>query len=388
MFLGDHQDVFFGDFGPAWETLRKIILAAVRKYSISDSLPELVSEVVDITADQLIKDGKPFNANDYVYLIVYNIIASSAFGQRYEMDDPEFLQIREINDKINEIVGNLPSDYMPLLKYFYRKEELKFKDLQGQVQAVYRKKLFEHKASYQKGKIRDFTDAVLAAREEAEDEGLDKAEHLSDGNMTLLLQDFFDAGTDTTAMTCTWMLLFACQYQDVQKRIQAEIDENIGSRPPCQNDRMTCPYICSTITEILRYRPVIDSSLEHKTTCDTELGGYKFPKDTNFVFNIRTHQFNETIWENPEKFSPERFLDSNGQLSKARLTGYLPFGLGRRACPGEKLAIADVFLIMTRLFQRFSFELENGPGSASLEPIADGFFNFTEKFNLVIKKRL
>ncbi len=75
-------------------------------------------------------------------------------------------------------------------------------------------------------------------------------------------------------------------------------------------------------------------------------------------------------WNNPREFRPERFLE-NGKYLALRPTAFIPFGTGRRKCLGEKLAINDLFLVLVRFLQstnEYEIALEDGPGSADLEP--------------------
>ena len=77
------------------------------------------------------------------------------------------------------------------------------------------------------------------------------------------------------------------------------------------------------------------------------------------------------VFSDPEKFKPERFLEPNGQYVSSRPNGFIPFGMGRRACLGEKLALADLFLIVVNLLQMtsgYEFVLPDGSGSGDLVP--------------------
>ena len=177
-------------------------------------------------------------------------------------------------------------------------------------------------------------------------------------------------------------------YPEMQRRMRKEVEEQIGDRIPVQNDKQNCHYISAFISECLRHRIVAPMVLPHKTICDVEisklnyfnlvinnnfyiLGGHKIPKDTTVSLHTYGIMHDPNIFEDPETFKPERFLELNGKYISSRPNGFIPFGMGRRVCPGEKLALADLFLIVTNLLQRtsgYEFALPNGPGSGNLVP--------------------
>jgi cytochrome P450 len=121
---------------------------------------------------------------------------------------------------------------------------------------------------------------------------------------------------------------------------------------------------------------------------DAELGGYKIPKNTRIIFNLYAQNNDPKYWKNPEKFDPNRFLDENGVLKKGKIASFVTFGLGRRGCPGEKIALENAFLMITRLMQNIRIELETGDYSADLIPINIllGFFPKNYKIRCFSRK--
>ena len=98
---------------------------------------------------------------------------------------------------------------------------------------------------------------------------------------------------------------------------------------------------------------------------------------------------NPEVFDSPETFKPERFLDSKGHYLSIRHPGFIPFGMGRRVCLGEKLALADLFLIITNLLQStsgYEFVLPDGPGSASLSPEPDSPLCHPHQYKIMLKK--
>ena len=185
----------------------------------------------------------------------------------------------------------------------------------------------------------------------------------------MVVNDLFIAGTDTTQTTMRWALLMLANDQTLQQKIFEEISGNIGERFPTQEDKNLLSLTNAFLLEVLRFRPPSPVGVDHMTGIDTELCGYKLPKNTTVVFNLYEQNNDPKYWTNPEKFEPKRFLDSNGKLKRGRFPSFTTFGLGRRNCPGEKLALINALLMITRLVQRMKIELLTGAGTANVVPV-------------------
>ncbi|CAG2229040.1 CYP2U1 [Mytilus edulis] len=222
----------------------------------------------------------------------------------------------------------------------------------------------EHRDSFDPENIRDFIDMYL----EAEKDEIERTSSLNPGGLFSTIADLFAAGTDTTATTLDWSLLYMIQYPDVQKRCQEEITKFIGAgRMVRISDRRRLPYTEATIMEIQRLSNIALFAVPHVSVCDTTINGYKIPKNTIIIPSLVSVHLDETIWTDPTEFNPGRFLNQNNEIINKEYL--MPFSLGPRSCPGESLARTELFLIFSNLLQRFEFSKVDSSDILSFEGI-------------------
>lgn len=392
---GKGIDVMFTDYGPVWVSLRRVAHAGVRKLAASDKLAYMVRDSVDNTVALILKNegtDKAFSPFNYIYLSVYNIIARSAFGKRYSLDDPEFIYIKNSFDYFRHNVNSLTLiDRLPIIKPFYYKTFNKVSQTLLSLSNTITRKYREHLTDNQKGVIRDFCDGLIEAKEEAIAEVKESAPHLSDNNLSFVIFNLFFAGSDTSNYMMRWIILLMANNLEMQTKLRDEIETVIGDRVALLEDRMKCHYVNAFISECLRFRPVAPISLSHAAMCDAKIGNYFVPKGCFVAPLIWTLHSSKQYWTKPEEFDPTRFLQSDGQFIKAKIPYYIPFSTGRRICLGEKLALADLFLITVRLLQKtadYMFVLPDGEGSADLEPDSNVLFLCTPNpFEVILRKK-
>lgn len=166
---------------------------------------------------------------------------------------------------------------------------------------------------------------------------------------TLLL-----AGTDTSSNTMEWALSLLLNNPQVLHKAQMEIDTVIGNdRYIDESDLVRLPYLHCIINETLRMYPVAPILPPRESSADTIVGGYHVPKNTWLTLNIWAIQNDPNIWPDPRKFRPERFENVKGERMDYQ---FIPFGSGRRACPGEGLAMRIIGLTLGSLIQCFEWE--------------------------------
>ncbi|MPC51246.1 Cytochrome P450 2D15 [Portunus trituberculatus] len=168
--------------------------------------------------------------------------------------------------------------------------------------------------------------------------------------------DLFVAGMETTSSTLTTAVYLMAKHQDVQRRVQEELDEVVGrDRLPSFSDMERLPYVQATIHEVQRIFSLAKFALPHMTSEDCKLGGYDIPKGTWLMANLDDALKNSEYWKNAREFDPQNFLDEDGKYK--RNSAFMPFGVGKRTCAGEPMARLELFLFFTHLFQRFTFTL-------------------------------
>ncbi|XP_023372804.1 cytochrome P450 2U1 isoform X2 [Otolemur garnettii] len=180
-------------------------------------------------------------------------------------------------------------------------------------------------------------------------------------------------------------LCFGQRFDYTNKKVHEEIERVIGpNRAPSLTDKAQMPYTEATIMEVQRLTVVVPLAIPHMTSERTVLQGYNIPKGTMILPNLWSVHRDPAIWEKPEDFYPNRFLDDQGQLIKKET--FIPFGIGKRVCMGEQLAKMELFLMFVSLMQSFTFALPKN----SEKPILTGRFGLTlapHPFNIIISKR-
>ena len=160
------------------------------------------------------------------------------------------------------------------------------------------------------------------------------------------------AGQETTSNTLAWMVIYLMTNPKAQESLQLELTKVVGSdRIVTLDDKMNLPYVNAVVAETQRLCNLLPSNVPHRLTEDVNFHGYSLKADTIVIPQISSVLYDETIFPEPLKFKPERFLDSAGKFqTKPEL---IPFSVGKRACLGEGLARLELYLFAANLFNQF-----------------------------------
>uniref|UniRef100_A0A8C3G0K7 Cytochrome P450 2K1-like n=1 Tax=Cyclopterus lumpus TaxID=8103 RepID=A0A8C3G0K7_CYCLU len=208
---------------------------------------------------------------------------------------------------------------------------------------------------------RGFVDSFLVKKQNLEESGNTNS-HFHNENLLVTVLNLFAAGTDTTATTLRWGLLFMAKYPKIQGK---EINRVIGSRQAQVEDRKNLPYTDAVIHETQRMGNIVPMSLPHQTSQDVTFQGHFIEKGTTVIPLLTSVLSDESEWEEPHSFHPAHFLDKDGKFLKR--DAFMPFSAGRRACLGESLAKMELFIFFTTLMQQFRFTAPPGVSEEELD---------------------
>ncbi|NWR87050.1 CP2DH protein, partial [Furnarius figulus] len=347
--------IVFARYGHVWKEIRKFTLSTLRNFGMGKkSLEERVVEEAGFLCSAIkSEEGRSFDIHFPVNKAVCNVICTIVFGERFNYNDETFNKLLHLfENSLKEETGLFPQllNVVPIL---VRIPGLPQKVFQAQKAFMdYIDVLIDkHMETWNPAYTRDLTDAFL---KEMEKDKAAKENGFHSNNLRLVTGDLFGAGSETTTTTLRWALLYMLLHPEIQSKVQAEIDNVIGrERSPTMKDQMSMPYTNAVIHEAQRYGDIVPVGIPHLTYRDTELQGFFIPKGTTVITNLSSVLKDETVWEKPNEFYPEHFLDANGQFVKPE--AFLPFSAGRRACPGELLARMELFIFFTTLLQKFTF---------------------------------
>ncbi|XP_066387054.1 dolabradiene monooxygenase-like [Miscanthus floridulus] len=185
---------------------------------------------------------------------------------------------------------------------------------------------------------------------------------LTDDIVMALMFDLFGAGSDTSSTALTWCMTELIRYPATMAKAQAEVWEAFKGKTTITEDDLTranLSYLKLVLKEALRLHCPVPLLIPRKCRETCQVMGYDIPKGTCVFVNVWAICRDAKYWEDAEEFKPERFEDTNLDY-KGTCYEYLPFGSGRRMCPGANLGVANMELALASLLYHFDWKLPSG----------------------------
>ncbi|XP_073107967.1 cytochrome P450 81Q32-like [Elaeis guineensis] len=350
-------------YGPYWRNLRRITTIELLSTHRLQSLTDIRANEVQAMVRQLFRDWKASSAEGFtkvelksrLFALSLNVLTRMITGKRYygeeeEEASEEARRFRELVEEGSSLIGasNL-SDFLPVLRWV---------DYQG---------VNKRLVTVQKGRDEFMQRLIDEHRSKSREEGVEKKtmmgvllslqktdpEYYTDEMIKSLGVGLLAAGTDTSSDTVEWAMSLLLNNPQTLKKAREEIDAHVGNGRLLEEvDISNLPYLQCVITETLRMYPAAPLLLPHESSQECSVGGFHIPRGMMLLVNAYAVHRDPKVWEEPTKFMPERFEGGKGGGGKLMI----PFGMGRRRCPGEGLAMRVVGLALGALIQCFEWK--------------------------------
>ncbi|GJN36563.1 hypothetical protein PR202_gb25437 [Eleusine coracana subsp. coracana] len=356
IFCYDNLDVALAPYGAYWRMLRKLCMMELLSGKIVRKLApvrnyETLSLIRKIHVGS--KCNEAVNLGKLLVSCANTITSKAAFGQvcSGELQD-QFLSAMDMGLKISG--GMSFVDLFPSMQFVDVLIGARRRAWQArrQLDVVFDKIIAQCEA--QRGD--DLVSVLLRIRDKGE---LEFPFDIT--NIKAIIGDMFTAGTETTSSAAEWVMSELMKNPDVMAKAQDEVRRVFGNKSAHDHENLIdeLPYLKMVIKEGMRLHPVVPLLVPHlcRETCD--IGGFEVVQGTRVMVNTWAMARNPEHWHDGEKFWPERFEDGKTDYKASRFD-YLPFGAGRRRCPGDTFGLTVLELIVARLLYYFDWSLPNG----------------------------
>ncbi|XP_031251523.1 geraniol 8-hydroxylase-like [Pistacia vera] len=381
--LAHRHDDFSMAWLPAsteWRTLRKIsnsnIFTTQKLDANQDLRRKKVLQLISYVQESC-DASRAIDIGRAAFTTTLNLISNTIFS--VDLADPKSEFSREFRELVWSIMveAGKPNvaDYFPVLKKI---------DPQG----------IKRRLTIHFGKMLDLFDRMIDQRLKlGEEPGYvktndmleillnimeDKTEAIDRNYIRHLFLDLFAAGTDTTSSTLEWAMAELLHNPEALSKARLELEQTLGKGNPVEESNITqLPYLQAIIKETFRLHPPVPFLIPRKPSTDTEINGFTIPKDSQVLVNAWAIGRDANTWNNPDTFLPERFLGSDVDV-KGRNFELIPFGGGRRICPGLPLATRMLHLMLGSLLHAFDWKIEDGVRPEKMD--------MEDKFGITVQK--
>ncbi|XP_065856384.1 cytochrome P450 93A2-like [Euphorbia lathyris] len=360
-------------YGPHWKFMKKLCMTELLGSRTLDKfLPIRQEETMRFLKVVLSKaeTKAEVNVGGELMRLTNNIISRMMLRTRCSDDKDRADEVRMLVKELNELGAKFNlSDTIWFCKHLdLQGFEKRLKDARDRYDDMMEKIIKEHEDARKINKEmsdadKDLLDILLDIYE---DENAER--RLTRENVKAFIMNIFGAGTDTSSITVEWGLAELINHPDVMEKARIEIDTVVGkARLVQESDVVNLPYMQAIVKEILRLHPT-GPLIVREASEDCTIGGYTIPAKTRLFVNIWSLGRDPNHWENPLEFRPERFTSEewvgNGKSTMLDVRGQhfhlLPFGMGRRSCPGASFALRLVPTTLAALVQCFEWKVGDG----------------------------
>ncbi|KAI3681181.1 hypothetical protein L6452_35966 [Arctium lappa] len=379
------SDVALGPYGDYWRQLKKIItvelLSAKKVRSFSSFRQQEVGSFVEFIRSA---SGKPVTIREKVTKMINNIVCKSSFGDNCKQQDV----LIELVDELGRLVsGFYVADLFPEFGFLSVISGMKSKltTIHKSLDRIF-DEIFEERKSrrLRNGESEDdLLDVLFTIKESG---GLQIP--ITDNNIKAVFVNMFTGGTDTSAMTIEWAMTEMMKNPNVMEKAQKEVRETFkGKKTIVEDDLKDLVYLKLVIKETLRLHPPLPLLLPRECMEQCQIDGYDIPIKTKVIVNAYACAVNPEYWEDAESFKPERFDKSSVDFMGTNFE-FVPFGSGRRMCPGITFGLTSIEFALAQMLYYFDWKLPSGLSPKDIDMTENDGATATQKVPLSVTPTL
>ncbi|XP_022945234.1 cytochrome P450 71B19-like [Cucurbita moschata] len=383
-FTYNSLDIVFSPYGDYWREIRKICILELFSMKRVLSYEPIREQEVGLLIESISQSascGAVVDLTEKSIALTAGVIFRIAFGMRFRGDE-----FHELVSEAEALIGSYSaSELFPIpfvgkiidwLSGRYARLERVFNEINALFQDMIDEHLRPERSKLEQDDIID----VLLAINKKQLESCTVV--ITQESIKAILLNIFLAGLDTGSITLVWAMTELVKNPKLMKKAQEEIRNYVGNKGKViEKDIEELPYLKMIMKETLRLHPPAPLLIPREIISHFKIEGYDFYPKTMVQVNVWAIGRDPTYWKDPEEFLPERFEESSIDY-KGQHFEFLPFGAGRRICPGMNLGVKNVELALANLLYHFNWKLPEGMKEEDLD------MEETSGLSLTIYKKL
>ncbi|KAL5544051.1 hypothetical protein UlMin_007835 [Ulmus minor] len=380
--LYNYKDISMAPYGEYWRQMKSLSVMHLLSNKRVHSFRAVREEETKLMVEKIEQfNSEAINLSELFISLTNDVVCRVALGRKYSGKN-----FKELLGKWQRLLGGFYiGDFVPWLSWLSHlnglnaRMEVAAKEFDEFLEGV-----IEEHLDHQSDHVNDiedhknFVDILLwIQRENLLGFPIDR------DSLKAIILNMFAAGTDTTFTVLEWAMTELLRHPKVMKKLQNEVRTIMGKKTDITEDDLEkMQYLKQVLKETLRLHPPIPLLIPRLATKDTKIKGYDIPAKFRVFINAFCIGRDPNSWDKADEFEPERFLNSDIDF-KGHNFELIPFGAGRRGCPGINFAVSVIETCLATVVHKFDWELDGEAREKGLDVDEATGLSIQRKFPLM-----